>query len=165
MEPRTWAARAAASAEFQCRACSALRATEMMRQIAQLRALCDGALPRTREFFRRHGALHALESQGFYRRVSGRAHCPHQKGIERSAVGSYGVPEAEFRRCLKAAVQVIYKTPDGTQRTASSIALTNLTFLSPPPSAPSAGLCKRNTSNTLSPASRCSRCRLHDGML
>jgi len=66
-------------------------------------------LPLTHEFLslmlgvRRAGvteALHALESQGLISASRGEIIVRNRKGIERSAAGSYGVPEAEFRRLI-----------------------------------------------------------------
>jgi CRP-like cAMP-binding protein len=70
----------------------------------------DGnALPLTHEFLalmlgvRRAGvteALHVLESQSLIRSARGQVVLRDRKGIERRAGGSYGVPEAEYRRLL-----------------------------------------------------------------
>jgi CRP-like cAMP-binding protein len=70
----------------------------------------DGSrLPLTHEFLslmlgvRRAGvteALHALESEGLIRASRGEIIVRSRKGIERRAGGSYGIPEAEFRRLI-----------------------------------------------------------------
>ena len=70
----------------------------------------DGnALPLTHEFLalmlgvRRAGvteALHVLESHSLIRSARGQVVLRDRKGIERRAGGSYGVPEAEYRRLL-----------------------------------------------------------------
>ncbi len=70
----------------------------------------DGnALPLTHEFLslmlgvRRAGvteALHVLESQSLIRSARGQVVLRDRKGVERRAGGSYGVPEAEYRRLL-----------------------------------------------------------------
>jgi len=66
-------------------------------------------LPLTHEFLslmlgvRRAGvteALHALESEGLIRASRGEIIVRSRKGIERRAGGSYGIPEAEFRRLI-----------------------------------------------------------------
>ena len=70
----------------------------------------DGnSLPLTHEFLslmlgvRRAGvteALHALESKGLIRSSRGAIVVRNRKGIERSAGGTYGVPEKELRRLM-----------------------------------------------------------------
>ena len=70
----------------------------------------DGnSLPLTHEFLslmlgvRRAGvteALHALESKGLIRSSRGAIVVRNRKGIERSAGGTYGVPEKELRRLV-----------------------------------------------------------------
>jgi CRP-like cAMP-binding protein len=70
----------------------------------------DGSrLPLTHEFLslmlgvRRAGvteALHALESEGLIRASRGEIIVRSRKGIELRAGGSYGIPEAEFRRLI-----------------------------------------------------------------
>jgi CRP-like cAMP-binding protein len=70
----------------------------------------DGSrLPLTHEFLslmlgvRRAGvteALNALESEGLIRASRGEIIVRSRKGIERRAGGSYGIPEAEFRRLI-----------------------------------------------------------------
>src|SRR6266540_251621 len=66
-------------------------------------------LPLTHEFLslmlgvRRAGvteAMQALEGRGLIRCARGQIVVRDRKGIERSAGGSYGVPEAEFRRLI-----------------------------------------------------------------
>ena len=70
----------------------------------------DGSrLPLTHEFLslmlgvRRAGvteALHALERKGLISSSRGALLVPTRKGIERSAGGTYGVPEKELRRLI-----------------------------------------------------------------
>ena len=69
----------------------------------------DDALPLTHEFLslmlgvRRAGvteALHALERRKLIRSSRGQIIVRNRKGIEKSAGGSYGVPEAEYRRLI-----------------------------------------------------------------
>jgi hypothetical protein len=45
-------------------------------------------------------ALHVLESHSLIRSARGQVVLRDRKGIERRAGGSYGVPEAEYRRLL-----------------------------------------------------------------
>jgi hypothetical protein len=45
-------------------------------------------------------ALHALESRGLIGSSRGAILVRNRKGIERRAGGTYGVPEAEFRRLV-----------------------------------------------------------------
>jgi hypothetical protein len=45
-------------------------------------------------------ALHALESKGLIRSSRGAIVVRNRKGIERSAGGTYGVPEKELRRLM-----------------------------------------------------------------
>lgn len=67
------------------------------------------ALPMTHEFIalmlgvRRAGvtvALHALESRKLIKSSRGRIIVRDRKGLERSAGGCYGIPEAEYRRLI-----------------------------------------------------------------
>jgi CRP-like cAMP-binding protein len=66
-------------------------------------------LPLTDEFLslmlavRRAGvteAVHALEIRGLISRTRGRIEMRNRQGVERVAAGSYGVPEAEYRRLI-----------------------------------------------------------------